>query len=133
MNLVMNQLLDSKLTETVVEEEKAHGLEEEPNETTMVLWDCAPMLGLENEEPTKEIQISVVNVETRIKGPLIEDNILHPKIKKISENMKKIKNNTQTLPVPDLVITRHNSPTISKPVKAAENKVESINKISTKW
>ena len=55
MNLVMNQLLDSKLTETVVEEEKAHGPEEAPKETTMVLWDCAPMLGLENEEPIEEI------------------------------------------------------------------------------
>ena len=45
--------------------------------------------------------------------------------------MKKIRNNTQTLPVPDLVITRQNAPTISKPVKAAENKVESLKKIST--
>ena len=41
----MNQLLDSKLKETVVEEEKAHGPEEAQEETTMVLCDCAPMLG----------------------------------------------------------------------------------------
>ena len=101
----------------MVEEEKAHGPEEEPLETTMVLWDCAPMLGLENEEPTKEIQLSAVNVTTRSKSPLIEDNTLLPKIKN-QENMKKIRNNTQTLPVPNFVITRKNAPTISKPVKA---------------
>ena len=119
MTLVMNQLLDSTLTETVVKEEKAHGLEEAPEETAMVLWDCAPMLGLENEEPTKEIQLSIVNVTTRSKGPLIEDNTLVPKIKKIQKNMKKIRNNTQTPPVLDLVITRKNTPTISKPGKDA--------------
>ena len=90
----------------MVDEEKAHGPKEEPEETAMVLWDCAPMLGLENEEPTKEIQLLVVNVTTRSKGPLIEDNTLLPKIKKIQENMKKIRNNTQTLHVPNLVITR---------------------------
>ena len=45
MTLVMNQLLDSKLTEPMAEEEKTH----ESKETTMVLWDCAPMLGLEEE------------------------------------------------------------------------------------
>ena len=49
----------------------------------MVLWDCAPMLGLKDEEPNEEIQLSDVNVTTRRKGPLIEDNILLPKIKRI--------------------------------------------------
>ena len=55
MNLVMNQLLYSKLTKTSVEEEKVDGLEEAQEGTTMVLWDCAPMLGFENEEHTEEI------------------------------------------------------------------------------
>ena len=45
--LVMNQLLDSKLIESVAKEEKTHESEEAPEETTMVSWDCAPMLGLE--------------------------------------------------------------------------------------
>ena len=47
MTLVMNQLLDSKLTEPVDEEEKMHESKETPEETTMVLWDCAPILSLE--------------------------------------------------------------------------------------
>ena len=41
--------------------------------------------------------------------------------------MKKIRNNTQTLLVPDLVITRQNAPIISKPVKAIETKKISTN------
>ena len=49
MTLVMNQLLDSKLTEPAVKEEKAHGLGEAPEETTMVLWDFMSTLGLEEE------------------------------------------------------------------------------------
>ena len=83
MTLVMNQLLDSKLKESVDEEEKMHESEEAPKETTMVLWDCAPMLGLEEEEPNEEIQLSDVNVTTRSKGPIIEDNTLLPNIKRI--------------------------------------------------
>ena len=90
----MNQLLDSKLKKPTVEEEKAHGPEEAHEETSMVLWDCAPMLGLENEEPTKEIQLLSANFTIRSKGPLTEDSTLLPKIKKIQENMKKIRNNT---------------------------------------
>ena len=117
MTLVMNQLLYSKLTKHVDEEEKIHESEETPEETTMVLWDCAPMLGLEEEEPNEEIQLSYVNVTTRSKGPIIEDNTLLPKIKRIQENLKKVRNNTQTQFIPDLIITRKNTPTVSKPVK----------------
>ena len=106
MTLVMNQLLDSKLIEPGDEEEKIHESEETPKETTVVLWDCAPMLGLEEEESNKEMQLSDVNVTTRSKGPIIEDNTLLPKIKRIQENLKKAINNTQTQLIPDLVITR---------------------------
>ena len=86
----MNQLLDSKLTKPEVEDEKVHKSGEAPEDTTMVLWDCAPMLGLEDEEPNKQIHLSAVNVTTRSKGPLIKYNTLLPKIKRIQENMKKV-------------------------------------------
>ena len=49
MTLVMNQLLNSKLTEPIDEEEKVHESEETSEETTMVLWDYAHMLCLEEE------------------------------------------------------------------------------------
>ena len=99
----------------------------------MVLWDCAPMLGLEDEEDNEEIQLSDVNVTTRSKGPLIEDNTLLPKIKRIQENMKKVRNNTQTQPIPDLVITRQNVPTISKIMNNTKIKVEGVKKIPTDY
>ena len=130
MTLVMNQLLDSKLTNPVDEEDKRHESEETHEETTMVLWDCAPMLGLEEEEPNEEIQLLYVNVTTKSKGPIIEDNTLLPKIKIIQENLKKVRNNTQGQLILDLVITRQNSPAINKPIKDAERKVEGVNKNS---
>ena len=119
MTLVMNQLLDSKLIEPAVEEEKTHGPEEAPKENTMVLWDCMTTLGLDEGEPTEEVLLSAVNVTIRSKGPVMDESILLPKIRRIQEKMKKVSSNTQTLPVPDLVITRKNAPKISKPVKVA--------------
>ena len=43
MTLVMNQLLDSKLTETGKEEEKDNEPMEKQEEDTLVLWDCVSM------------------------------------------------------------------------------------------
>ena len=53
MTLVMNQILDAQITEPGVKEEKTNE-PKESHETTMVLWDCAPMSGLEEEEPNEE-------------------------------------------------------------------------------
>ena len=82
MTLVMNQILDAQITEPEVKEEKTNE-SEVAHETTMVLWDCAPTLGLEEEEPMEEIQISIVNVITRSKGPIMDESLLLPKIRKI--------------------------------------------------
>ena len=79
----MNELFDSELIEPVNEEEKMHESEEAPEETTMVLWDCAPMLDLEEEELDEEIQLSDVNVVTKSKGPIIEYNTWLPNVKRI--------------------------------------------------
>ena len=49
----------------------------------MVLWDCAPTLELGEEEPTEEIQLSAVNVTTKSKGPIMDESLLLPKIRKI--------------------------------------------------
>ena len=82
MTLVMNKILDAQINEPKVKEERANE-PEEPPETTMVLWDYAPMLGLEEEEPTEEIQLSTVNVTIRSKGPIMDEILLLPKIRKI--------------------------------------------------
>ena len=81
MNLVANQLLDVQLTEPEVKEEKKIETETTSEETAMVLWDCITTLGLEEEQPIEEIQLSAVNNTTRSQGPIIDES-LFPKIKK---------------------------------------------------
>ena len=49
MTLVMNQLLDSKLTEADDEEEKGNKSMKEQEEDTLVLWDCVLMFDTEEE------------------------------------------------------------------------------------
>ena len=49
MKLVMNQLLDSKLTETGKEEEKDNQSTEKQEEDTLVLWDCVSMFDTKEE------------------------------------------------------------------------------------
>ena len=49
MTLVMNQLLDSKLTETGKEEEKDNESTEKQEEYSLVLWDCVSMFDTEEE------------------------------------------------------------------------------------
>ena len=89
------------------------------------------MLGLDEEGPTEEIPLLVVNVTTRRNGPIMDESILLPKIRRIQENIKKVSSNTQTQLIPNLVITRKESLVVSKPVKVTESKMETNKKIST--
>ena len=91
MTLVMNKLLDSKLTQTVDEGEKGHEPTETQEEDTMLLWDFVSMFSIEDEGLTEEEKISETNVTPRSQGQLKEDNTIMPKIKKLQESMKKIK------------------------------------------
>ena len=50
MTLVMNALLDSKLTKTSEEKEKDHEPIEKQEEDTLVLWDCVSMFDMEDED-----------------------------------------------------------------------------------
>ena len=83
MTLVMNQLLDSKLTETVDEKEKDHEPTETQEEDTLVLWDCVSMFDIEDEDITEEEEIPKTNVTTRSQSSLKEDSMILPKIKKL--------------------------------------------------
>ena len=97
----------------------------------MVLWDCAPTLGLDEEDPTEEIQLSSVNVTTRRKGPVMDEILILPKISKIQESVRKHNSNTRTPPKSVLVIRKYNFTTISKPVKVLESKAENNKKSPT--
>ena len=79
----MNQLLDSKLTETVDEKEKDHEATKTQEEDTLVLWDCVSMFNVEDEDLSEEEGIPKTNVTTRSQNSLKEDNMILPKIKKL--------------------------------------------------
>ena len=119
----MNQILDAQITKPEVEEGKTNE-PEETHETKMVLWDSAPIPRLDEEEPTKEIQLSSVNVTTIIKGLVIDEILILPKIKKIQETMKKISSTTQKKSKSDLVNKKDKVPEVSKPIKIVENTIE---------
>ena len=83
MMLVMNQLLDSKLTEIDKEEEKDNQSIEKHEEDTLVLWDSVSFFDTEEEGSLKQEETSKTNVTTRIQGFLKEDKSILPKIKKL--------------------------------------------------
>ena len=72
-----------------------------------------------------------MNVTIRSQNSLKEDNMIPPKIKKLQENMKKIKNNTQTINILQFVISSQKTKIVIILVKSTENKVENVKKNST--
>ena len=54
MTMVMNQLLDSKLTETDEEEEKYNQSTGKHEEDTLVLWDYVSLFDTEEEGSLKQ-------------------------------------------------------------------------------
>ena len=65
MTLVMNQLLDSKLTETGKEEEKDNQSTEKQEEDTLVLWDCVSMFDTKEEYFLIQEETPETNITTR--------------------------------------------------------------------
>ena len=68
MTLVMNQLLDSKLTETDNEEEQDDQSIEKQEEDAFVLWDCVSLFDKEEEGSLKQEETTETNVTTRSQG-----------------------------------------------------------------
>ena len=103
MTLVMNQLLDSKLTEADDEERKDNNKSTEKQEDdAMVLWDCVSLFYTgEGKDPRHE-DISKTNVTTRIQGLIKENSIIHLKIKRLQKNVKKFQKNTSANKIPEL-------------------------------
>ena len=77
MTLVMNQLLEFKLTESDEEEEKNSKPTEKQEDDALVLWDCVSLFDTEEEETTE------TNVTTRSQGLLSKDRSVILKIKRM--------------------------------------------------
>ena len=86
------------------EKEKDHEPIETQEEYTLVLWDCGSMFNIEYEDLPNKEETPETNVTTRSQNLLKEDNLILPKIKKLQENMKKMKSNTSTVNIPKFVI-----------------------------
>ena len=85
MTLVMNQLLDSKLTEANDEEENDNKSTEKQEDDAMVLWDCVSMFDTEKESDLRHEDILEANVTTRSQGLIKEDRLIIPKIKRLQK------------------------------------------------
>ena len=68
MTLVMNQILDSKLTKDDEQEEKNNQPIEKQEKDAMVLWDCVSLFDTEDEGDLKQEDVSEANVTTRSQG-----------------------------------------------------------------
>ena len=68
MTLVMNHVLDSKLTEDDDEEENGNKYIEKQEDDALVLWDCVSLFDTKDEINLKHGNILETNVTTRIQG-----------------------------------------------------------------
>ena len=127
MTLVMNQLLDSKLTEADDEEEKGGKSIEQQEDDALVLWDCVSLFDTE-EDSLRHEEISEANVTTRIQGLIKEDRLIIPKIKRLQENMKKIRKNNTADKIPEFTITSQDPKRINMHVKPIKDKVDNVKK-----
>ena len=85
MTMVMNQLLDSKLTKDSKEEEKNNKTIEKQEDDTMFLWDCVSLFD------TEESTLKPKNIPRATKDMdlIIKDNATISKIKKLQKNVKR--------------------------------------------
>ena len=106
MTLVMNQLLDSKLTEDGDEERKENTTStKEQEEETMVLWDSVSLFDAEEEKNQGYKDIMETNVATRSQGTIKENSLILPKIKRLQKNVKKFQNRSAADKIPEFTIT----------------------------
>ena len=105
MTLVVNPLLDSKLTEANDEEEKGNKSTEKQEDDAMVLWDYVSLFDTEEEKDLRHKDISETNVTMRSQGLIKEDRLILPKIKRLQKNVKKFQKNTSANKILEFTIT----------------------------
>ena len=142
MTLVMNQLLDYKLTKdgdegekgnkTIEKQENDNKSTEKQEDDAMVLWDCVLMFDTEKESDLRYEDISEANVITRIQALIKEDRLIILKIKRLQKNVKKFQKNTTANKIPEFTITSQNPKQINMPTKPIEEKINNVKMNLTK-
>ena len=97
MTLVMNQLLDSKLTENT-----------------------------EEEKDLRYEDILETNVTTRSQALIKENSLMLPKIKKLQKNVKKFQKSTSANKILEFTTTSQNPRQINMPTKPIEEKINNV-------
>ena len=123
MTLVMNQLLDSKLTKDSDEEEKGNKTIEKQENDTMVLWDYVSLFDIEKSTLKPEN----IPMTTKDMNLVNKDNTIISKIKKLQENVRKRPKNKVEAEVPKITIIIQDTEQINKLAKPMEEQVE-VNK-----
>ena len=127
MTLVMNQLLDSKLTEDNDEKGKDNNkLTEKQEDDAMVLWDCVLLFDADEENDMRHEGILETNVTTRSQGLIKENSLMLPNIKRLQKNVKKFQNNSSANKIPEFTITSQNPRQINMPTKPNEEKINKV-------
>ena len=109
MTLVMNQMLDSILTEEGDEERKENSAAtstKEQEEETMALWSSVSLFDAEEERNQGYKEFVDANVTTRSQGTVKDDNLILPKIRRLQRNVKnKFQNKLVADIIPEFTIT----------------------------
>ena len=98
--MVMNQLMDSKLTEDSDEEEKGSKTIEKQENDTMFLWDCVSLFDTEKST----LKFENIPMTTKDLNLVNKDNSMLSKIKKLQENVRKQPKNNVDGEVPKITI-----------------------------
>ena len=86
------------------------------------------MFNMEDEEFPMQEETPENNVTTRSQNPLKEDNSILPKIKKLQENMNKVKNITSTVKIHVFVISSQDPEKVNTPLNPTESKTDNVKK-----
>ena len=130
MTLVMNQLLDSKLTKANDEEENDNKSTEKQEDDAMVLWDCVSMFDTEKESDLRDEDLLEANVTMRSQGLIKEDRLIILKIKRLQKNVKKFQKKTTANKIPKFNITSQNLKQTNMPTKPIEEKINNVKNAS---
>ena len=120
MTLVMNHLLDSKLTEDSDEDEKGKKTLEKQENDAMFSCDCISLFDTEKStfkpenRPTTSKDMKLVN----------KDDAIISKIKKLQENVRKQRKNNVEDKVPKITVVIQDTEKINNPDKPMEERVE---------
>src|SRR5713101_582382 len=84
----------------------------------MVLWDSVSLFDAKEEKNQGYKDVMETNVTTRSQGPIKENSLILPKIKRLQRNVKKFQNKSLADKIPKFTITSQDpkqNNTLSKP------------------